>query len=101
MDNILKQLQELKDLTLLGVKTVLNVEEAAQFTGLSKSHLYKLCHRKAIPYYKNGGKMSFFCKKELTDWLLKHRVKTNDEIEAEAVSYVVNKKSSNKFNLVK
>jgi excisionase family DNA binding protein len=85
------ELQALKDLTLLGVKKDLTMDDAALLAGLSKSHLYKLCCRKAIPYYKNGGKLTYFDKGELTEWLLQHRVKTNDELAAEAVSYVVNK----------
>jgi excisionase family DNA binding protein len=66
----LKELQELKNLTLLGAKTALTMDDAALLTGLSKSHLYKLCCRKAIPYYKNGGKLTYFDKVELNNWLL-------------------------------
>jgi len=93
MENeILKEFQGLKNLTLLGAKQALTMDDAALLTGLSKSHLYKLCCKKSIPYYKNGGKLTYFDKGELTEWLLQHRVKTNDELTAEAVTYVVNKK---------
>jgi len=91
MDNILKELQELKNLTLLGVKEALTMEEAALFTGLKVSYLYQLTHRHKIPRYKSkeGGKLNFFSKKELTDWMLHHRIKTNDELETEAVNHCV------------
>jgi len=101
MEELIKELQALKDLTLLSAKTALTMDDAALLTGLSKSHLYKLCCRKAIPYYKNGGKLTYFDKGELTEWLLKYRVKTNDELAAEAVTYVVNKKVNNKIKIIK
>lgn len=93
MENqILNELQELKKLTVLSAKDVLTMNEAAILTGLSKSHLYKLVMRKEIPHFKSqGGKLTYFDKAELNKWCLKHRVKTNAEIEAEAATYVVTK----------
>jgi len=91
MENtILKELQELKNLTLLDAKKVLTMEDAAILTGLSKSHLYKLVCYKKIPYYKQeGGKRTYFDKDELNSWMLNYRVKTASEIEIEATNYVV------------
>ena len=84
-------MQELKNLTLLAAKQALTLKEAALLTGLSDSHLYKLCHYKKIPFYKSqGGKFSYFDKGELTAWMLGRRVKTDDEIADEATNYVVN-----------
>ena len=90
MEQILNELQELKNLTLLGAKKALTMSDCALLTGLSKSHLYKLVCRKAIPYYKsNGGKLTYFDKSEVEAWQLQHRVKTSAEIEQEAVTYTV------------
>ena len=90
MDTVLKELQELKSLTLLGAKQALTMTEAALFTGLSKSHLYKLVCYKHIPHYKGGGgKLTYFDKDELNGWMLNRRIKTNEELEAEAVNYCV------------
>jgi len=87
---ILKELAEIKQLTLLGAKKALTMAEAATFTGLSKSHLYKLCCAREIPYYKNqGGKLTFFDKDELTTWLLNRKVATIQEIDQQATSYIV------------
>jgi excisionase family DNA binding protein len=95
MKQIIKELQEIRQLTLLGTKKVLTMNDAALLTGLSKSHLYKLVCRKEIPYYKSqGGKITYFNRDELNDWMLQHRVKTNDEIEAEAITYTVTGKHS-------
>lgn len=73
--NILTELQKLKDLTLLSVKTALTMDDVATLTGLKKSHIYKLVHYKRIPYYKSeGGKFTYFRKSEIEDWLLACRV---------------------------
>ena len=87
-EQILKELQELKELAVLGSKQALTMNDVSTLTGLSKSHLYKLVCRKQIPHYKSGGKLTYFDKDEVTKWLLKHRVKTADELEAEAATYV-------------
>ena len=85
MENITKELQDLKNLATLLVKQALTMSDAAMFTGLSKSQLYKLVSSKKIPYYKNaGGKLIFFDKDELTEWMLQNRVKTKKEVESEA-----------------
>ena len=90
MDEVLKELQELKNLTLLGAKTALTMTDAALLTNLSMSHLYKLCCYKKIPHYKSsGGKHTFFNKSELERWMLNRRIKTTDELAEEAVNYCV------------
>jgi len=94
MDDILKKLQELENLALLGSKEALTMNEAILLTGLSRSHLYKLTHRRKIPYFKakEGGRNNYFSKTELTNWLLHRRIKPNDELAAEADTYVINRK---------
>lgn len=90
---ILKELQEIKQLTLLSTKKVLTMDDVSLLTGLSKSHIYKLVSWKKIPHYKsNGGKLTFFDKSEIEHWLLQNRIKTTEEIEAEAQVYCLNKK---------
>ena len=89
---VLNELQEIRQLTMLGVKKALTMSDAALFTDLSKSHLYKCVCAKTIPYYKSqGGKLVYFDKEELTAWMLNRRVKTVDEVESEAANYLVSK----------
>ncbi|MDR1973702.1 MAG: helix-turn-helix domain-containing protein [Bacteroidales bacterium] len=89
-ENLLSELQEIKQLTLLGVKQALTMNDTALLTGLSKSHLYKLVMQKKIPYYKSqGGKITYFNKDEIIAWQLQHRVKTTNEVETEAATYLV------------
>jgi len=90
MDDVLTQLQELRNLTLLGAKKALTMQDAALLTGLSKSHLYKMVCAKSIPYYKSqGGKLTYFERDELTGWMLSLRIKPQAEVEAEAVTVAV------------
>ena len=72
---------------LLSQKSVLNLDEVAEFTGLSKSHLYKLTSQGKIPHYKHTGKYIFFDRKEIESWLKQNRIKTVAEIEREASTY--------------
>lgn len=64
----------------------LNIDEAAEFLGLSKSHLYKLTSSGKLPHYKPGGKTLYFLQSDLLDYIKSGRVKTADEIEKEAIA---------------
>ena len=97
LQNIDKRLSNIEAL-LLSHKTVLNFNEVASYTGLSKSYLYKLTSTGGIPCYKPQGKHLFFQKLEIDQWLLSNRLKTNEEIEIEASTKVT--LDSNSFNKV-
>jgi len=62
-------------------KTILSVDEAAEFTGFSKFYLYKLIHQKKIPYYKPLGGRVFFRPAELEAWLFKSPQGANAGVE--------------------
>lgn len=80
-----QEIRELKTISLMSQKDVLDMEEASIFTSLSYQTLYKMCQQKTIPYYKSkGGKKTYFRKSELTDWMLHKKVMTEDLIQAEA-----------------
>lgn len=78
--------------SLLAAKNVLTLDDVALLTGLSKSWLYKATCKNEIPYYKPNGKMLYFDRKEIEDWMRQGRVKTNAELEQEAANYIVNAK---------
>jgi excisionase family DNA binding protein len=100
MKNIINELQEIRQLTLLGAKKVLTMKEAAFVLGLSISHLYKLTCYKKIPHYKSqGGKLIYFDKDELNNWMLQHRVKTTDELDTEAETFIVTGKKKRGKNV--
>ncbi len=66
---------------------VLNMEQAATYIGISKATLYGLTSSRKIPYYK-AGKRIHFKKSELFKWITRVRVRTNEEIEQEATTYI-------------
>lgn len=66
----------------------LTTEEAADYLGISVSHLYKLTSSGKIPHYKPTGKRNYFYRSDLNDFVRSGKVKTNKEIEAEATNYV-------------
>lgn len=78
--------------SLLAAKNVLTLEDVALLTGLSKSWLYKATYKNEIPFYKPNGKMLYFDRKEIEDWMRQGRVKTNAELEQEAANYLINDK---------
>jgi excisionase family DNA binding protein len=68
-------------------KEVLTFEEASEYTGISRSYLYKLTASRQSPHSKPNGKMIFFEKEKLNEWLLQNRRKSNNEIAMEASVY--------------
>lgn len=89
MEKIYKILQRIEYNTLLSVKQILNFDDVMFLTGLSKSHLYKLTSARMIPYYKPTGKQIYFDRSEIEAWLKRGRVDTIEEIEEQAVGYLV------------
>ncbi|MDE6754805.1 MAG: helix-turn-helix domain-containing protein [Muribaculaceae bacterium] len=68
------------DKTLFCTKEVLTAEETARYMGISKSYLYKLTMRGEIPHYKPMGKMVYFNRAEVEEWLQQNRCATATEI---------------------
>lgn len=83
-DNISNRLDRMEKLLLeqtILQKEVLNLPEASIYTGLSKSHLYKLTSAKKIPHYKPSEKHIAFKRVELDEWQLRNPQKTTNEID--------------------
>jgi len=74
---------------VLSNKQTLSIEEAAIYTALSVSYLYKLTSTQQIPHFKPRGKIIYFDRLELDEWLRQNRVKTTDEIQAAAMDHVL------------
>ncbi len=78
-------------------KEVLTSDEAAKYMGISKSYLYKLTMRQQIPHSKPLGKMCYFNRLELEQWLQTNRVSTVNEINDRAQAYCARKKGGVKL----
>ncbi|MCI7269981.1 MAG: helix-turn-helix domain-containing protein [Prevotella sp.] len=94
-----EDLQEIKNLLQEvqgSPKEVLTSDEAAAYLGISKSCLYKLTMGRKIPHYKSeGGKLCYFDRAELIEWMKAHKVATQEELEAKAKE-IVRKKGGRK-----
>lgn len=67
-------------------KEILNLEEASAFLGIAKSTLYKMTHLNQLPFFKPAGKLIFFEKKALLDWVRGAKSLSEEEIRAEAAA---------------
>lgn len=90
-----EELKEVADLvtanTIFCTKEVLTSDEAAKYMGVSKSYLYKLTMRQQIPHFKPMGKMCYFNRLELEQWLQSNRVATTKDIEQQAQDFCMKK----------
>lgn len=90
-----EELRQVADLitanTIFCTKEVLTSDEAAKYIGISKSYLYKLTMRQQIPFFKPMGKMCYFNRLEIEEWLQSNRVSTTDEIAGKAQTYCMQK----------
>ncbi|MDR2915452.1 MAG: helix-turn-helix domain-containing protein [Tannerella sp.] len=91
MKNLEERVTELEQMVFT-VKNILSFEEASKFLNLSKSYLYKLTSGNLIPHYKPQGKMLYFEREELEEWLRQNPVKTQMQIAREAQQYVMSNK---------
>lgn len=88
VESVLKKLDPIESLlerialleqTIYTTKKVFTFQEACMYIGISESMLYKLTSGKEIPHYKPRGKMIYFAKEELDEWLLQNYEPTIDD----------------------
>lgn len=78
VENLLQRLDLLEN-SIYTTKKVFTFQEACMYIGVSESMLYKLTASKEIPHYKPRGKMVYFAKEELDEWLLQNCDPTIDD----------------------
>lgn len=88
---IMEQLDRIEKL-LRGNKSVLSIDEACEYTGISRSYLYKLTAHRKIPFSKPRGKMIYFSREKLDQWLLSNEQKSEKEIEQQAIDFAFRNK---------
>lgn len=94
-EKIIEQLNRIERYSMIAAKSMLTLEEAAIFTGLSKSWLYKATCNHTLPHYKPNGKIIYFDRGELDAWMKQNRISTTEEIEAAANAYMVSTTGTN------
>jgi predicted DNA-binding transcriptional regulator AlpA len=92
-----KDLKELKALLLNKVENQpqtenpLGIKDVSKLIGKTVPTIYGYCQRNEIPHSKNGNRLIFW-KSEIIDWLKQGKVKTIQEIEADADAFLLTKK---------
>ncbi|MHB8258705.1 MAG: helix-turn-helix domain-containing protein [Bacteroidia bacterium] len=76
--------------TKTNIPEILDVKQAAEFLRLKITTLYEKTSEKTIPHFKKGNKL-YFNREELQAWVQEGKVKTNSELQGEAVSYTMHK----------
>ena len=80
------KLDSLSRMTLIGAKTVLDLEETCLFTGLSKGHLYRLTSGRQIPFFRKNRKL-YFKKTDLEKWMTETPCASLKDINSQAATY--------------
>lgn len=66
---------------------MLTFKDACLFLGVSESYLYKLTSLKRISYSKPGGKLIYFRKQDLVDWMNRNKIMSYSAIESHVLDY--------------
>ena len=88
--NMFDKLTAIESLLVATQPKPLTLKEAAEFLDFSRSYLYRLTSQGRIPCYKPEGKRVYFDRAELVNWLKRNRIRSQEEIEETAASYIVN-----------
>ncbi len=68
-----------------------DVNGVCEYLHMSKSSVYKMTSDRGIPHYKRG-KLLYFNKRGIDNWVMENRVKTMSELEKEATEYLLKSK---------
>ena len=58
---------------------IMTLQETSTYLKVSKSFLYKLTSKKEIPFYKQAGKLIYFLKEEIDQWIMDGKIITSQE----------------------
>lgn len=67
------------------------LSDACKLLGKSKPTVYRLCHLRVLPHFKQGKKLYFF-EKDLLEWIVAGKRKTMLEIDREVDDFLSRKK---------
>jgi len=67
---------------------IMNIKQLAEYLKCSTSSIYKNTSTRQIPHFKRGKRV-YFKKTEIDEWITQLRIKTTDEIDLEASTYIL------------
>lgn len=71
---------------------ILNIQQVSEFLHLAVASVYEKTSKKQIPHFKKGNKL-YFNRTEIEAWIQEGKVKTANEIESQAITYLANRKN--------
>lgn len=69
LEQRLSQLEAAMLTANVAAKEILTFDEACVYMGVSRSFMYKCTSTNRIPHYKPSGRMIYFKKEELAEWI--------------------------------
>jgi excisionase family DNA binding protein len=94
MESVQKQMEENEHRTYLLHKEVFSLQEACIYLCISQSYMYKLTSTRKIPHYSPLGKLIYFKKAELDEWIFASKRGTRANLNETAASFVKTKRAS-------
>jgi excisionase family DNA binding protein len=88
-EEILQELRELKNLLQIDAilrKEIINLEEAAQLLGVSKSTVYKYIGSRKLPFFRPSGKIIFLKKEYIYDFITANKYASREELVSGTLS---------------
>jgi hypothetical protein len=79
-----KRLDELIEQT----REVFTFDQARRFLNISASQLYKLTCKRKIASYKPGGKLLYFLRRDLLNWITSRPKFTAKQLQAAALNHL-------------
>lgn len=73
-------------------KEIFSLQEACVYLCISQSYMYKLTSSRKIPHYSPMGKLIYFKRTDIDEWILKNKRCTNEQLEETAVSSIQRRK---------
>lgn len=80
------------DEMLLTQKEMLSFDEALRYLNLSASYLYKLSAARVIAHFKPGGKLVYFRRVDLDNWMQTGKCNSASTLKMQAVNLLDKKK---------
>lgn len=71
---------------------ILNIKQVSEFLHLAVASIYEKTSQKQIPHFKKGNRL-YFNRTEIEAWIQEGKVKTANEIESQAITYLANRKN--------
>jgi excisionase family DNA binding protein len=95
MSNLLEKLDQIHHLMeeqVVNQKKILNLEEASKFLGISRSNLYKRTSSNGIPFFKPSGKLIYFLREDLENWMLSNRQESITDLNERVLNFKIDEK---------